>query len=114
MAAHPFSQDTERRGEDLSINLRHSQVHTVVKRTIGLLKGRWQCHDSTGGMLSYKPEKVCTIVRVCAVPHYMAQLKDVALPPDADRLGPNPDPYLQAFEPNAAAERPRLDVMRCL
>ena len=44
----------------------------------------------------------------------MAQLKDVALPPDADRLGPNPDPYLQAFEPNAAAEHPRLDAMRCL
>ena len=65
----------------------HNQAHTVVERTIGLLKGRWRCLDSTGGTLSYKPEKVCTIVRACAVLHNVAQLKDVALPPVAVRLG---------------------------
>ena len=39
----------------------------MVERTIGLLKGRWRCLDATGGKLSYKPDKVCQIVRVCAV-----------------------------------------------
>ena len=84
-----------------------------MERTIGLMRDRWLCLHSTGGTLSYKPEKVCTIVRVCSVLHNVAQLKGVALPPDADRLGPNPDPYSQAFEPNAATVCQCLDVMHC-
>ena len=87
----PNPQSTEER----TYNLRHNQARTFVECTIGLLKGRW----NTIAMSVY------------AVLHNVAQLKDVALPPDADRLGPDPDPYPQAFKPNAAAVRQRLDVM---
>lgn len=63
----------------------------------------------------YTPEKVCQIVLACAVLHNVAQLKNVPLPPDADCcVGPDPDPHPQTFEPNAAAVRQRLEVMRRL
>ena len=96
--------------EERTYNLHHNQARCGAHHRA--LEGRWL--DSTGGTLSYKPEKVCTIVRACAVLHNVAQLKDVALPPDADRLGPNLDPYPQAFEPNTAAVHQHLDVMRIL
>ena len=87
----------------------HSRARTIVERTIGLFKGRWRCLDCTGGRLLYTPEKVCQIVLACAVLHNVTQ------PPDADCcVGPDPDPHPQAFEPNAAAVRQRLEVMRRL
>lgn len=47
--------------------------------------------------------------------HNVAQLGNVALPPDTvGCVGPDPDPYPQAFEPNAAAVHQRVDVMYCL
>ncbi|XP_052373960.1 putative nuclease HARBI1 [Oncorhynchus keta] len=66
-----------------------------------LLKDRWRCLDSSGGNILYKPEKVCDIVRACAVLYNVAQLRNVALP-SVGCVGPDPDPYPQAFEPNAA------------
>ncbi|KAK0146347.1 putative nuclease HARBI1 [Merluccius polli] len=48
--------DQERRYNDL-----HSHTRAVVERAIGLLKGRWRCLDRSGGVLLYRPEKVCHI-----------------------------------------------------
>jgi len=45
--------------------------------------------------------------------HNVAQLKNMPLPPDTDVVL-NPEPYPQAFGPNAAAVRQRLDVMHHL
>uniref|UniRef100_A0AAR2LKZ6 Putative nuclease HARBI1 n=1 Tax=Pygocentrus nattereri TaxID=42514 RepID=A0AAR2LKZ6_PYGNA len=71
----PNPQSTEER--------RYNDVHTltrsVVERTIGLLKGRWRCLDASGGRLLYNPEKVCRIVRACAVLHNMAQQNGLPL-----------------------------------
>ena len=64
--------------EERTYILCHNQAHTVVECAIGLLKGRWRRLDSPRGTLSYNPEKVCTIERVCSVLHNVAQLKDVA------------------------------------
>ncbi|XP_061074476.1 putative nuclease HARBI1 isoform X1 [Conger conger] len=101
--------------EERNYNMRHSQARAVVERTIGLFKGRWRCLDATGGKLLYKPEKVCHIVMACAVLHNVAQLRNVAIAPDADgHADPEPNPYPQAFEPIAAAVRQRVAVMRRL
>ena len=58
----------------------HSQTRTVVQYTIRLMKGRWRFLDATGEKLSYKPEKVWQIVKLCAVVHNKVQLKNVAFP----------------------------------
>ncbi|KAK1906710.1 putative nuclease HARBI1, partial [Dissostichus eleginoides] len=83
--------------EERQFNARHSQARAVVERTIGLLKGRWRCLDAIGGKLSYKPDKVCQIVRACAVLHNLAQLNNVPLPPEAACAQEEPDPLPQAF-----------------
>ena len=55
------------------------------------------------------------IVRECAELRDVAQLRNVALPPDTNgRAGPDPDPHPQAFEPNTAAMRLLMDVMHRL
>ncbi|KAL6455128.1 hypothetical protein MHYP_G00364350 [Metynnis hypsauchen] len=59
--------DRERRYNSL-----HSRTRSVVERAIGQLKSRWRCLDRTGGMLLYRPEKVCRIVRACGVLHNVA------------------------------------------
>ncbi|XP_046874255.1 putative nuclease HARBI1 [Hypomesus transpacificus] len=102
--------------EERQYNISHTQTRSVVERTIGLFKGRWRCLDRTGGMLLYRPEKVCQMIRACAVLHNMAQLQNVPLPPGAEAacVRPDPDPQPQAFQPNGAAVRQRLAVMRRL
>lgn len=100
--------------EQRAYNQRHSQARAVVERTIGLLKGRWRCLDATGGALCYRPEKVCKIVRACAVLHNLAQLQNVPLPPQHLHPDPDPDPHPQAFHPDAGAVRQREEVMRRL
>uniref|UniRef100_A0A3P9JS12 DDE Tnp4 domain-containing protein n=1 Tax=Oryzias latipes TaxID=8090 RepID=A0A3P9JS12_ORYLA len=91
------------------------RARALVERTIGLFKGRWRFLDCTGGRLLYTPGKVCQIVLACAVLHNVAQLKNMPLPPGADCcVGPDPEPHPHAFEPNAAAVRQRLEVMRRL
>lgn len=78
--------------EEKHYYVRHSQACAIMESTIGLFKGRWRCLDYTGGRLLYTSEK-CQIVRVCAVLHNVAQLKNVPLPPDADGfVGPSPIP----------------------
>ncbi|KAL6466333.1 hypothetical protein MHYP_G00241370 [Metynnis hypsauchen] len=59
--------DRERRYSSL-----HSRTRSVVERAIGQLKSRWRCLDRTRGMLLYRPEKVCRIVRACGVLHNVA------------------------------------------
>ncbi|KAL6468330.1 hypothetical protein MHYP_G00240070 [Metynnis hypsauchen] len=59
--------DRERRYNSL-----HSRTRSVVERAIGQLKSRWRCLDRTGGMLLYRPEKLCRIVRACGVLHNVA------------------------------------------
>ncbi|KAL6486323.1 hypothetical protein MHYP_G00057150 [Metynnis hypsauchen] len=57
---------------ELRYNSLHSRTRSVVERAIGQLKSRWRCLDRTGGMLLYRPEKVCRIVRACGVLHNVA------------------------------------------
>ncbi|KAL6489079.1 hypothetical protein MHYP_G00028200 [Metynnis hypsauchen] len=59
--------DRERRYNSL-----HSRTRSVVERAIGQLKSQWRCLDRTGGMLLYRPEKACRIVRACGVLHNVA------------------------------------------
>uniref|UniRef100_A0AAR2JGW4 Putative nuclease HARBI1 n=1 Tax=Pygocentrus nattereri TaxID=42514 RepID=A0AAR2JGW4_PYGNA len=108
----PNPQSTEER--------RYNDVHTltrsVVERTIGLLKGRWRCLDASGGRLLYNPEKVCRIVRACAVLHNMAQQNGLPLiMTDQQANDPEPDPHVYPPDArNIQAVRLREDVMRRL
>ncbi|RXN19425.1 hypothetical protein ROHU_007292 [Labeo rohita] len=38
-------------------NEKHCRTRSVVERTIGLLKGRWRCLDTSGGTVLYSPTK---------------------------------------------------------
>uniref|UniRef100_A0AAR2IZC1 DDE Tnp4 domain-containing protein n=1 Tax=Pygocentrus nattereri TaxID=42514 RepID=A0AAR2IZC1_PYGNA len=108
----PNPQSTEER--------RYNDVHTltcsVVERTIGLLKGRWRCLDASGGRLLYNPEKVCRIVRACAVLHNIAQQNGLPLiMTDQQANDPEPDPHVYPPDArNIQAVRLREDVMRRL
>lgn len=48
--------------KDVRYNHVYAHTHAVIERTIGLLKGRWMCLDTTGGKLLYTPEKVCSML----------------------------------------------------
>uniref|UniRef100_A0A672JXS8 Putative nuclease HARBI1 n=1 Tax=Sinocyclocheilus grahami TaxID=75366 RepID=A0A672JXS8_SINGR len=50
-----------------------------VQRTIGLLKSHWMCLDAAGGMLLYRPDKICQIVLACCVLHNIAMAHRVYL-----------------------------------
>ncbi|CAJ1057881.1 putative nuclease HARBI1 [Xyrichtys novacula] len=82
---HNPHTDRERRYNHL-----HSRSRSVVERAIGQLKGRWRCLDRSGGMLLYRPEKVCRIVMACGVLHNVAQLHHI--PMAEQHVAPNDDP----------------------
>ncbi|KAK6325537.1 hypothetical protein J4Q44_G00048790 [Coregonus suidteri] len=66
--------DRERRYNDA-----HSRTRSVVERAIGQLKCRWCCLDRTGGMLLYRPDKVCRIILACGVLHNVAHRHGIPL-----------------------------------
>ncbi|XP_026090023.1 putative nuclease HARBI1 [Carassius auratus] len=91
-------------------NNAHSRTRSVVERAIGQLKCRWRCLDRTGGMLLYRPDKVCRIVLACGVLHNVAHrhgipLGEVAAPPD------DPDPGPIYVQPNQQAVHARQHVI---
>ncbi|XP_062373197.1 putative nuclease HARBI1 [Sardina pilchardus] len=88
----------------------HALTRSVVERAIGQLKGRWRCLDRSGGVLLYRPEKVCRIVMACGVLHNVAHQHGVPLPvnvPAPDDLDPGPI-YMQ---PDQDAIQTRQRVM---
>ncbi|XP_054717504.1 putative nuclease HARBI1 [Uloborus diversus] len=52
-------------------NKKHKKARNVVERAFGLLKNRFRCLHSSGGILMYTPAKVCRIIMACAVLHNM-------------------------------------------
>lgn len=76
--------------QELRYTNMHTRTRVVVERTIGHLKGRWRCLDKSGGVLLYRPEKVCRVVLACGVLHNIAQRHGVPLG-DID-LDEDPDP----------------------
>ncbi|KAJ8015615.1 hypothetical protein DPEC_G00027950 [Dallia pectoralis] len=57
----------------------HSRTRSVVERAIGQLKSRWRCLDRTGGMLLYRPDKVCRIILACGMLHNVAHRHGIPL-----------------------------------
>ncbi|XP_062295779.1 putative nuclease HARBI1 [Scomber scombrus] len=66
--------------QEHSYNRRHTVTRAMVERTIGVLKARWRCLDTSGGKLLYTPEKSCQIIMACCVLHNIAMKEGVALP----------------------------------
>ncbi|KAL6473467.1 hypothetical protein MHYP_G00170280 [Metynnis hypsauchen] len=89
--------DQERRYNSLQ-----SRTRSVVERAIGQLKDRWRCLDRTGGMLLYRPEKVCRIVRACGVLHNVAHRYAVPLLEVVEQPA-DPDPGQMNAQPNPGA-----------
>lgn len=78
--------------QELRYNEKHCQTHSVVERTIGLLKGGWRCLDRSGGTVLYSPTKVCRIVVACAVLHNIAQKNGIPVPSNVHTEDNEPDP----------------------
>lgn len=98
--------------QEVRYNLKHARARSVVERTIGLLKSRWMCLDAAGGMLLYRPEKICQIVLACCVLHNIAMARGVPAP-----YGPHAQPEPVGDEmhaPAQAALQARLQLIQRL
>ncbi|XP_029464090.1 putative nuclease HARBI1 [Rhinatrema bivittatum] len=79
----------------------HGSTRNVIKRTFGVLKGRFQCLDHSGGALQYSAEKVMSIIVACCMLHNICQRFGV----DADvveNLPTDPPVELAAAADNTA------------
>nr|XP_055036504.1 putative nuclease HARBI1 isoform X2 [Misgurnus anguillicaudatus]XP_055042372.1 putative nuclease HARBI1 isoform X2 [Misgurnus anguillicaudatus]XP_055063138.1 putative nuclease HARBI1 isoform X2 [Misgurnus anguillicaudatus]XP_055075733.1 putative nuclease HARBI1 isoform X2 [Misgurnus anguillicaudatus] len=97
--------DRERRYNDA-----HSRTRSVVERAIGQLKCRWRCLDRTGGMLLYRPDKVCRIILACGVLHNVAHLHGIPLG-EVRALPDDPDPGPVCVQHNQQAIQARQRVI---
>ncbi|KAL6469110.1 hypothetical protein MHYP_G00226340 [Metynnis hypsauchen] len=100
--------DRERRYNSL-----HSRTRSVVERAIGQLKSRLRCLDRTGGMLLYRPEKVCRIVRACGVLHNVAHRYAVPLLEVVEQVEQpaDPEPGQMNAQPNPGAIQARQQII---
>ncbi|KAL6486137.1 hypothetical protein MHYP_G00055290 [Metynnis hypsauchen] len=98
--------DRERRYNSL-----RSRTRSVVERAIGQLKSRWRCLNRNGGMLLYRPEKVCRIVRACGVLHNVAHRYAVPLLEVVEQPA-DPEPGQINAQPNPGAIQARTAVVR--
>ncbi|KAJ1170919.1 hypothetical protein NDU88_002790 [Pleurodeles waltl] len=57
----------------------HRRTRTIVERTFGILKSRFQCLNITGGSLLYSPEMVCKIILTCAILHNICIKSNIPL-----------------------------------
>lgn len=85
--------------QEVRYNLKHARARSVIERTIGLLKSRWMCLDAAGGMLLYRPEKICHIVLACCILHNIAMARGVPAP-----YGPHAQPEPVGDEMHAPAQ----------
>ncbi|XP_036382718.1 putative nuclease HARBI1 [Megalops cyprinoides] len=74
-----------------------TRSHSVVGKTVGLLKARFPCLDRTVLPLQHSPKKSARIILACCVLHNVAVSRNVALPGVRD-LGPvDPAAALEDF-----------------
>ena len=57
---------------------------TIIVRSFGPWKTRFQCLDCSGGALQYQPNCCCTIITATAVLHNMCIFDNTALPANVD------------------------------
>ncbi|KAL0151781.1 hypothetical protein M9458_052932 [Cirrhinus mrigala] len=70
---------------------------------IGQLKCQWCCLDRTGGMLLYRPNKVCRIVLACGVLHNVTHRHGIPLGEVVAPAPDDPDPEPVYVLPNQQA-----------
>ncbi|MBN3303577.1 HARB1 nuclease, partial [Amia calva] len=80
----------------------YNDAHSCTRWAIGQLKCQWRCLDRTGGMLLYRPDKVCRIVLTCGVLHNVAHRHGIPLVEVAAPLD-DPDPGPMYVQPNQQA-----------
>ncbi|XP_071483870.1 putative nuclease HARBI1 [Diadema antillarum] len=71
---HPASPAEER------YNAAFARTRVSVERAFGVLKARFRCLDSSGGVLCYSPERVCKIIMSCCVLHNICMERRLPLP----------------------------------
>ncbi|XP_045076311.1 putative nuclease HARBI1 [Coregonus clupeaformis] len=89
---------------------RYNDARSVVERAIGQLKCRWRCLDRTGGMLLYRPDKVCRIILACGVLHNVAHRHGIPLG-EVGALPDDPDPGPVYVQHNQQAIQARQRVI---
>ncbi|XP_039602265.1 putative nuclease HARBI1 [Polypterus senegalus] len=102
--ANPVSQ------KELNYNRAHERTRSSVECAIGLLKARWLCLSDRGGILQYKPDKVCYIVKACSVLHNIAIKNGIPL----DEMPIQEDRHMaEGFDPmpNAVAMQLRAGII---
>ncbi|XP_039602158.1 putative nuclease HARBI1 [Polypterus senegalus] len=102
--ANPVSQ------KELNYNRAHERTRSTVEHAIGLLKARWLCLSGRGGILQYKRDKVCYIVKACSVLHNIAIKNGIPL----DEMPIQEDRHMaEGFDPmpNAVAVQLRAGIL---
>ncbi|XP_039605692.1 putative nuclease HARBI1 [Polypterus senegalus] len=100
--SNPVSQ------KELNYNRALERTRSTVER--GLLKARWLCLSGRGGILQYKPDKVCHIVKACSVLHNIAIKNGIPL----DEMPIQEDRHMaEGFDPmpNAVAVQLRAGII---
>ena len=65
-------------------NRAHIKTRNTVERSLGVLKSRFRCLDTSRGTLFYSPLKACKITVAIAVLHIMCITHEVPFPADCD------------------------------
>ncbi|KAI2645282.1 hypothetical protein H4Q32_028260 [Labeo rohita] len=81
-----------------------------IMQVIGQLKCWWCCLDRTGGILLYRPNKVCRIVLDCGVLHIVTDMHGIPLGEVVAPAPDDPDPELVYVQPNQQAIQARQCV----
>ncbi|XP_034025040.1 putative nuclease HARBI1 [Thalassophryne amazonica] len=71
---------------NISFNRKHAKAHAVIRRTLGMLKMRFQCLRKTAGTLQYSPRKVGSFFVACCVLHNIAMRHGCLLDINEDNI----------------------------
>jgi len=106
----PYGSTSSRPQRDF--NTAHKKTRQIMERTIGLWKGVFRRLDKTGGVMIYRPAKVCRIIMAAGILHNMR--RKLRLPEDEEfDLPPNLIDADDNLEANSSDQAYHIAGIQC-